>query len=124
LIGINDTWRRYDANDPTPVYDFEKNYRTILEQTKSHTKANIILLEPFVLPIPEDRKIWREDLDPKIHVVRKLAAEFDAFYVPLDGLFAAASSKGNYSYWAEDGVHPTASGHGLIANALMDTLGM
>lgn len=126
LIGINDTWRRYDANDPTPVYEFERNYRTILDMTRKNTRANIILLEPFVLPHPEDRRAWREDLDPKIQVVRKLAAEFDALYVPLDGLFAAAAAAcgGNYAYWAADGVHPTAAGHGLIANALMDTLGM
>jgi lysophospholipase L1-like esterase len=124
LIGINDTWRRYDNNSPTPVYEYEKNYRTILQQTKDKTKANLIIMEPFVLPSLEDRKAWREDLDPKIQVARKLAAEFGALYVPLDGLFAAASAKGNYSFWAGDGVHPSASGHALIANALMDTLGM
>ena len=25
-IGINDTWRRYDDNDPTDVGDFARNY--------------------------------------------------------------------------------------------------
>lgn len=124
LIGINDTWRRYDANSPTPVYKYEENYRRILTETKQKTDANIIIMEPFVLPSLEDRAVWREDLEPKIHVARKLAAEFDAYYVPLDGLFAAASAKGNYSYWAADGVHPSAAGHGLIAKALMKTIGL
>ena len=30
-IGINDTWRRYDDNDPTSVEDFEERYRRVLK---------------------------------------------------------------------------------------------
>ena len=30
VIGLNDTWRRYDSNDPTSVEDFEERYRTII----------------------------------------------------------------------------------------------
>ena len=32
LIGINDTWRRYDRSDPTSTEAFAANYRAILEQ--------------------------------------------------------------------------------------------
>jgi len=115
LIGINDCWRRYDRNDPTSVEDFENGYRDILTRTANETNARLILCEPFVLPVPEDRKAWREDLDPKIHVVRQLAREFNAIYIPLDGIFAAASVKREPAFWAADGVHPTSAGHALIA---------
>ncbi|HHV97251.1 MAG TPA: SGNH/GDSL hydrolase family protein [Clostridiaceae bacterium] len=115
LIGINDCWRRYDSNDPTSVEDFEKGYRDILTRTVKETNARLILCEPFVLPVPEDRKKWREDLDPKIHVVRQLAREFNAIFIPLDGIFAAASVKKEPAFWAADGVHPTSAGHALIA---------
>ena len=30
LIGINDTWRRYDENDPTTALAYEQNMRGIL----------------------------------------------------------------------------------------------
>ncbi|MFO7296306.1 MAG: SGNH/GDSL hydrolase family protein [Caldicoprobacter sp.] len=122
LIGINDCWRRYDRNDPTPVEVFAAGYRKILTETKEKLNARIILCEPFVLPVPEDRKMWREDLDPKIQVVRELAREFGALYVPLDGIFAAAAAKREPEFWAPDGVHPSQAGHALIARAWLQTV--
>ena len=50
--------------------------------------------------------MWRVDLDPKIAVARQLAREFNALYVPMDGLFAAASTKAAMEFWLADGVHP------------------
>ncbi|MGF7033223.1 lysophospholipase L1-like esterase [Paenibacillus mucilaginosus] len=116
-IGINDTWRRYDRDDPTSTEEFAERYHRLILQTKEQLNAKIILVEPFVLPVPEDRRNWREDLDPKIQVVRRLASEFQTLYVPLDGLFAAASAQTAPDYWAPDGVHPSPAGHALIADA-------
>ncbi|WP_391573330.1 SGNH/GDSL hydrolase family protein [Cohnella sp.] len=123
-IGINDCWRRYDREDPTSVETFAAGYRDLLERTSQMTKAKIVMLEPFVLPVPEDRKQWREDLDPKINVVRELAREFGAHLVPLDGLFAQASTKAPSADWAPDGVHPSPAGHALIARAWLQAMGV
>lgn len=123
LIGINDTWRRYDSDDPTPVEDFEANVRAVLDRTRSNVQAHILLLEPFVLPVPEDRRAWRVDLDPKIHAVRRLAREFEADLIPLDGLFAAAAVHRDPAFWLPDGVHPTPAGHALIAQAWLRAVG-
>ncbi|MHB8064535.1 MAG: SGNH/GDSL hydrolase family protein [Ruminiclostridium sp.] len=115
LVGINDCWRRYDSNDPTSPEEFEKTYREILTQIKENTQANILLCEPFVLPYPVDRQQWREDLDPKIHVVRSLAREFNTLLLPLDGIFNSVDVQKKPGFWAADGVHPTMAGHALIA---------
>jgi lysophospholipase L1-like esterase len=61
--------------------------------------------------------LWREDLDPKIAVVRQLAREFHAILVPLDGIFAQASTQREPAFWAGDGVHPSNAGHALIAQS-------
>lgn len=122
LIGINDTWRRYDSNDPTSAQDFARSYRDILERTRAASDARLILCEPFVLPTPEDRVAWREDLDPKIDVVRRLAREFNALLVPFDGLYAQASTLRESAFWAHDGVHPTLAGHALMAQAWLKTV--
>ncbi|MEF3304787.1 SGNH/GDSL hydrolase family protein [Paenibacillus sp. GYB003] len=122
-IGINDTWRKFDSGDPTSAEQFEKSYRELLVSTKERLDAGLILVEPFVLPVPEDRKGWREDLDPKITVVRELAREFGALLVPLDGLFAQASMLAPSAYWAPDGVHPSPAGHALIAKAWLKAMG-
>jgi lysophospholipase L1-like esterase len=124
LIGINDVWRRYDRNLPTSAGDFARNYRRLLEQAREALpNLRIILMEPFVLPVPEDRRQWREDLDPKIEIVRQLARDFETAYVPLDGLFAAASAIQPPAFWAADGVHPSPAGHGLIAHAWLRAVG-
>ncbi len=117
MIGINDTWRRYDSHDPTTTAEYEEGYRLILERIKQNLDAKIVLCEPFLLPYPEDRKAWREDLDPKIAVVRKLAQAYDALLVPLDEIFTDAFSPPAPTYWAGDGVHPTLAGHALIAQS-------
>jgi acyl-CoA thioesterase-1 len=124
LIGINDTWRRYDSNDPTHASAFEKNYRTLLEKITEHLNARVVLLEPFLLHVPDDRYVWREDLNPKIDVVRKLAIEFGTELLPLDGLFAQAATQAPAGYWAGDGVHPSAAGHALIAETWLGNAGM
>ena len=117
MVGINDTWRRYDSGDTMPVQEYEAAYRSILEQTQAQLGARLIMMEPFVLPVSEDRSDWREDLDPKIDVVRRLAREFKAILVPLDGLFAQAAARRDPAFWAIDGVHPSTPGHALIAQA-------
>lgn len=122
LIGINDTWRRYDSNDPTSREAYEAGYRDILAQIRDNTDAEIVVLEPFVLPFPVDRITWREDLDPKIDAARKVAREFNATFIPLDGIFAAASTKREPAFWAADGVHPTWAGHALISQAWLEAV--
>jgi len=120
LIGINDVWRRFDRNDPTPADVFEKNYRAVLEKISDDLDARVVLLEPFLLHVPDDRYNWREDLNPKIDVVRKLAVEFGTELLPLDGLFAKMATQAPAGFWAGDGVHPSAAGHALIAEAWLE----
>lgn len=123
LIGVNDTWRRYDKNDPTTAEDFEKGYRTLLDRVHSSIETQVILLEPFLLNVSE--KVWgmREDLDPKREAVRRVAEEYNTLFVPLDDLFQEASRHREPAFWAKDGVHPTPAGHALIAQAWLREMG-
>lgn len=123
MIGINDCWRRFDANDATSAWDFEAAYRDILVQVKQKTKARLIIMEPFLLHAREEQRQWRGDLDPKIEVARKLAEEFGAVVVPLDRLFSEACGAQPPAYWAGDGVHPSLPGHALIAQAWLKAIG-
>ena len=122
LIGINDCWRRYDQDDPTPVEEFESNYRFLLNRLRETGAINIILVEPFVLPVPADRRRWREDLDSKIAVVRDLAREFQTLLLPLDGIINSMSTRRPPEFWAPDGVHPSPAGHALIAKEWLKTM--
>lgn len=115
LIGVNDTWRRYDQEDPTSAEDFADSYRSVLKRV-SESGSQLVLIEPFLLPINDEQKQWREDLDPKIAAVRSLAEEFNAILVPADVNLNRAAAKGDGpAAYAADGVHPTPLGHVQLA---------
>lgn len=118
FVGINDTSR----NDPDENSDFVKNYTEILDRAVNETDARIILMEPFVLPVNEERASRRIKLDYKIDVIRKLALEYRVNLIPLDGIFNSISTLKGYEFWAVDGVHPTHAGHALIAKKWLEEI--
>lgn len=121
LVGINDTWRRYDRGDPTTVEDFARDYRYLLDTLRETLPAaRVVLLEPFVLPVEESQGRWAEDLDPKVGQIRQLASEFEVTLVPLAARLAAEADKRSAGEIAADGVHPTALGHQLIASIWLE----
>ena len=118
-VGINDTWRRYDSDDPTSTDAFAATYRSLLDEAQARLAPRFILLEPFVVPVTGEQKHWgADDLDAKRAVVESLAAEYGAAFVPLQSILGdAAAQNGGAAAIAEDGVHPTPLGSSLIAGA-------
>ena len=84
-------------------------------------EARIILMEPFLLPIPEDRREWRPYMDEVLVTVRDLAVEYSLQLVPLEGVLVASASICGLAKIAHDGVHPTPLGHEVIAQSWMQT---
>lgn len=126
LIGINDVWHqvgRPDFGSREINAVFESNYRILLQKLQEAGVEDILLLEPFVLPFPEDRLTWRVDLDQKRQVVKKMAQEFKFEWVALDHLLnEEAKCVGAQALTGEDGVHPTPLGARIIANQVLSYL--
>lgn len=126
MIGVNETWRAMSSGDPTSIAAYEADYRHILGRLVDETEAQILLIEPFLLPVTSDQWTWRSDLDPRIQVTRRLAGEFGTTFVSVDGRLnqLAVNAGGNcdgqaagFARYADDGVHPTAAGAAVIADA-------
>ncbi|KDN87044.1 SGNH/GDSL hydrolase family protein [Kitasatospora cheerisanensis] len=118
LIGVNDTWHYYEGGPHSPVEVWEEEYRGLLARLHGHCAPRLVLIEPFLVPVTPEQWTWRGDLDPRIHAVRRLAAEHDALLLAADGLLnQAARAAGRPTLIAADGVHPTALGHRLLAEA-------
>lgn len=126
LIGINDVWHQVGQPDfgSTEINAvFESNYRILLQKLQDAGVKDILLLEPFVLPYPEDRLTWRLDLDQKRQVVEKMAQEFQFEWVALDHLLnEKAKFVGAQVLTEEDGVHPTPLGARIIADQVLSYL--
>ncbi len=103
MIGVNDTWRRYDMNDPTSVEDYENNLRKLLDDVKAHTNAKLLMIEPFM--VHEDEDLWREDFYLKINAFRRVAKAYADAYLPMDGLIAMMCVEHEPKHWSADGIH-------------------
>lgn len=121
MIGINDTWRRYDSDDATSTDAFAADYAALVERTLAAGVQRVILLEPVLTPVDDPQWAWREDLDPKISSIRRLAQRHGLELVPTDALLNATAAVRPIGELAADGVHPTPAGHRMIADAFLQT---
>lgn len=121
LIGVNDTWRKFDMNDPTTAEEFRNNYETVLKAIKEKTHAKIVMLECFLV-YNKGHESYREDLDAKIDETRLLAMKYADAYIPTDGILAAAAIGKDANFVSEDGFHPVEGGKKIIASHLADVL--
>ncbi len=103
MIGVNDTWRRYDSNDPTSPQDYEYNLRRLLDDVKSHTQSKILMIEPFLAH--EDTDLWREDFTWKLSAFRRVSRQYANAYLPMDGIMAMMCVEKSPQTWSEDGIH-------------------
>lgn len=115
LVGINDTWRRYDQGLETPIDEFEEHVRDLLNRVVTALGAELVIAEPFLLPMSEEQKLWSLDLNPKRRLLRGLADEYGATFVPLQEEFSKMAATVGAAALVSDGVHPTRKGHELIA---------
>ena len=119
LVGINDVWHEIDFKNGVDLERFEKVYRMIIEDTlKRLPKVRFILCEPFVLKGISTEDNYEEFCEVKKYaeVAKKLAKEYGADFVALQGKFDAAAKKHGAAYYLYDGVHPDVAGGKLIAD--------
>lgn len=121
LIGVNDTWHGAGSGMPesgTPIGQYERVYRQILIEAKGHLPGlKLVLCEPFVLPCGVVNDRWFPEFTQRREIVKELADEFSAIFVPLQSVFDQAQGRAAPQAWAADGVHPTLAGHMLLAKA-------
>ncbi len=116
LIGVNDTWRRYDSGMVTTAEEYEANMRQLLDRITKETKAKIILINIFLLDVTPDKAQMRPDLVEKQEVISRLIKDYDVTFVDIQALFDKMVADGTpMEKLSADGVHPTDFGHEVIA---------
>lgn len=126
LVGVNDCVRAADRSvKDLSASEYEEHYRLILTQSREkNPDLKIILLEPFAYPETQtigtsSPAIRRAIMKSEQKIVRRLAKEFDAVFVPLQEVFDEALKVREPEYWLWDGTHPTEAGHALIAREFL-----
>ncbi|NCD71392.1 SGNH/GDSL hydrolase family protein [Mucilaginibacter agri] len=120
LVGVNDTnayIRDITAGDQ--LNQFEADYRSILSQSKQQNPDLLIVVGlPFVYPgsrTNEHVDLWKNSVNKRREIVKKLAIEFNAIIVDYPAMFDKAIKDTSVNYWIWDGVHPTVPAHELMA---------
>jgi lysophospholipase L1-like esterase len=114
LIGIN------DQSHGVPLEKYEQIYDELLIQAEAaNPKLRLVLCEPFTLPVgkrKEDWENWRAGVQARREVVARLAEKHHAALVHFQKVFDEACKSAPAEHWIWDGVHPTYSGHQLMAD--------
>lgn len=117
LVGIND--------QGVPLDKYEQTYDKLLVDARAANPAlRLVLCEPFYLPKdgrkegdPRDR-----DVQQRQAIVAKLAEKHHAALVKFQHVFDEACKRAPAQYWVWDAIHPTYSGHQLMADEWVKTV--
>ena len=114
MIGIN------DASRHTPLDEWEKGYDKLLaDSVAPNPNLRMVLGEPFTLAVGRHKDDWEEwsgDVKKRQATVAKLAEKYKAIVVHYQKVFDDAAKRAPADYWLWDGIHPTYSGHQLMAD--------
>lgn len=114
LVGINDMNKGVSAEAYEEAYD-----KLLAETVAALPNVRLVLCEPFALPVGRFKEGWEQrkaELAKRQASVEKLAAKYKAAVVRFQKVFDDACKRGPADYWIWDGVHPTYSGHQLMAD--------
>lgn len=123
LVGINDTL----APRGETLEQFAEIYDRILQDTLvALPNIRIVLGEPFLLPVGKYQASYAATLSEvkkRQNVVARLAEKYHLPLIRYQAVFDAACARAPAAHWSWDGVHPHYAGHGLMAEAWLETLG-
>ena len=116
LVGINDL-AGYLYGGGYGAEEFERQIQKILERLLEKGRPRLILMEPFVFPVPAAYRAWEEPLARFREKVRSVAGRAGAGFVPLWEIFREAMEDCPPRELTTDGIHLTERGHEILAAA-------
>lgn len=127
LIGVNDIWHKRSMGqvmDEASLDQFDQTYRGLLiELKKVNPTVQLVILQPFILPMPLAPLDWRQELKQMHAITEMIAQDFQADYIKVDEhLMHLVTEIPPQKIMGNDGIHPTRIGHGIIANLWIENL--
>lgn len=120
LDGVNDCWAyKEGAPDTTDPKGYDIQYRALLDDIlKELPDLKLIICQPFAY-----REDFVEDVRERAEYARQIAKDYGAVFVPFwDALDKYVKNVPDYRQIVWDGVHPTYTGHGIMAKCWLETV--
>jgi len=125
LIGVNDYWHTLNGSYQGTATDYERQFTALLGRTQDALPgARLVVLEPYILRTGVVTERWLAPMDERRQIAHRVADAAGAVYLATQDLFDRLCREAPPAYWAADGVHPTAAGHGAIARMWMEGVGL
>ncbi|WP_169082181.1 SGNH/GDSL hydrolase family protein [Paenibacillus sp. PL91] len=125
MIGINDVWRHFDQPAIPESHLSLKEYEQTLEEVVKSVLPGLqglVIMTPFYLePNTQDR--MRKRMDEFGRAAGRVAERCGALFVDTQAVFAPMLEHVHPTAIASDRVHPSMTGHMLLARAFLQTIG-
>jgi len=126
LIGVNDMWHKMNGKYDGTVETYRTGYDALIKDTlKKLPNTTIVICEPFALKCGAVKDNWFPEMDERRAVAKEIAEKHNTYWVPFQTMFDEAIAAGTKpEHWARDGVHPSFSGHSLMAQTWRKVVGI
>jgi lysophospholipase L1-like esterase len=125
MIGINDVWRQFDLpllkEKQVQLEEYEQTLSDLVASTRPRVKG-MVLMTPYFIEANRNDPMRRR-MDAYGAVVGRLASEHDAVFVDTQAAMDRYLASYHPSQIAWDRVHPTLTGHMILARAWLDAVG-
>lgn len=126
LIGVNDMWHKMNGKYDGTVDTYRDGLDDLIKNTKrKRPRTTIVICEPFALRCGAVKSSWFPEFDERRAAAKEVAQKHETLWVPFQTIFDNAIDAGTKpQHWARDGVHPTFSGHSLMAQSWRKVVGL
>ncbi len=123
MIGTNDVWRQFDSPNSPEGHVLPAEYARTLNALVTRTLPAVkgmVLLTPFYLEPRSDA--MRARMDDYGAMVRQTAEAHGTLFVDTQAAFDAVLAHVDPAALAGDRIHPSVTGHMVLARALLNAL--
>ncbi|OCX52899.1 lysophospholipase [Mucilaginibacter sp. PPCGB 2223] len=124
LVGVNDFWHTLTSGYTGTIDTYRTDYKKLLDRTKQALPdVKLIIGEPFaVKDVKAVTDKWYPAFNDFRAAAKEIAESYDAAFIPYQSIFDKAVQVAPGNYWTNDGVHPSAAGITLMAEAWLETV--
>lgn len=114
LVGVNEAGAAMEGMVTEPEV-FERTYERLITEVLDNTRADMILMEPFLFRCPAYLITWRTYFDQLLPVISHLAEKYSLPLIRLDRPLGELADRLGVDQVTVDGIHLTETGNRFLA---------
>jgi lysophospholipase L1-like esterase len=125
-VGVNDVWRiagEWNGQKYIGPEEYTANYRQLIDRALAVGVRELVLCSPTTIDNGKTKQL-ADLLAERRAIVKALAKEYRAIYVPMGEYQLELLEKRPDVQWTADGCHPTITGHVALAKAWLKAVGL